>query len=105
MIQWLIKILIKNRDDRGALNRRQGLLNYKLKTQEQEQSATVDPAKLKQIIFNGKPKRMFKANRNKKISFQDPKRVHTCLREFNDLSANKVFQGILNQIQEMESEK
>jgi hypothetical protein len=87
--------------------RKQGLLNYKLKVQDpnQEQSTHVDPAKLKQIIFNGKPKRMYKANRNKKISFQDPKRVHTCLREFNDQSANKVFQGILNQIQEMENEK
>lgn len=52
---------------------------------------TVDPAKLKQIIFNGKPKRVFKASQDASISFQDPKRVHTALREFNDLSANKVF--------------
>jgi len=48
---------------------------------------------------------MYKTNKNKKISYQDPKRVHTCLREFNDQSANKVFQGILSQIQEMENEK
>jgi len=100
VIGWLIKILIKNRDDRGILNRRQGLLNYKLNAAEstKKESGQVDTAKLKQIIFNGKPKRVYKANKNKKISYQDPKRVHTCLREFNDLSASKVFQGILNQI-------
>jgi hypothetical protein len=47
---------------------------------------------MKNIIFNGKPKRVFLTNRNiEEVNFQDPKRVHQCLREFNDLSANSVF--------------
>jgi hypothetical protein len=65
----------------------------------------VDSAKLKQIIFNGKPKRIYKTNRDAQMSYQDPKRVHTALREFNDLSANKIFQRILDQVIEMENEK
>jgi hypothetical protein len=47
---------------------------------------------MKEIIYDGKPKRVFLTNRNlDEVSFQDPKRVHQCLREFNDLSANSVF--------------
>ena len=38
------------------------------------------------------------------MSFQDPKRVHTALREFNDLSANAVFGKIISQIQEIEDQ-
>lgn len=53
--------------------------------------AEVDPAKLNAIIFNIKPKRVYKANRSAAIAFNDAKRVHTALREFNDLSANAVF--------------
>ena len=47
--------------------------------------------KINDIVFRGKPKRVFKSNKNKDVPFHDPKRVHTALREFNDLSANKVF--------------
>jgi hypothetical protein len=44
------------------------------------------------IIFNGKPKRIYKTNTNlEAVGLSDPKRVHQCLREFNDLSANNVF--------------
>lgn len=110
VIKWLLKILRESRDVRGLINRRQGLLNYKLRTEsatymQQAEPATVDPAKLKQIIFNGKPKRVYKATRNAEMGFQDPKRVHTALREFNDLSANKVFQGIIEQIQQLADEQ
>ena len=38
------------------------------------------------------------------MTFQDPKRVHTALREFNDLSANSVFQQIIQQIHEIEDQ-
>jgi hypothetical protein len=32
---------------------------------------------MKNIIFNGKPKRVFLTNRNvEEVNFQDPKRVH-----------------------------
>lgn len=54
--------------------------------------------RIKEIVFRGKPKRVFKSNRTKDVAFHDPKRVHTALREFNDLSANKVFQNIIDQI-------
>ena len=32
VIKWLLKILRESRDVRGLINRRQGLLNYKLRT-------------------------------------------------------------------------
>ena len=75
------------------------MLNYELKfTQKSEdqiekQTANkeADIAKIKEIVFRGKPRRLFKSNKNKDVAFHDPKRVHTALREFNDLSANKVF--------------
>ena len=46
---------------------------------------------MKDIVFRGKPRRVFKSNKTTNVAFHDPKRVHTALREFNDLSANKVF--------------
>lgn len=65
----------------------------------------VNPAKLNEIVFLGKPKRVYKANRSTTIAFNDAKRVHTALREFNDLSANAVFQNILNQIQSLDGDE
>lgn len=53
---------------------------------------------MKEIVFRGKPKRAYKTNRAKNVNFQDPKRVHTALREFNDMSASKVFSNIIEQI-------
>lgn len=67
-----------------------------------QHSEQVDPAKIKQIIFNGKPKRVYKTNQNASMTLQDPKRVHTALKEFNDLSANKVFDSIIKHISEQE---
>ena len=55
----------------------------------------MDPAQLNAIIFNQKPRRVFKANKNENLAFNDAKRVHTALREFNDLSANAAFKNIL----------
>lgn len=62
-------------------------------------------SKIKEIVFRGKPKRVFKSNRTKDVAFHDPKRVHTALREFNDMSANKVFQAIIEQIAQFETEE
>ena len=108
VLQWLTKKLVSTRDIRTRINRRQGLLNYRIKFEphhhDKASEKPIDPTKMKQIIFNGKPKRAYRANVQKDVSFSDPKRVHTALREFNDLSANKVFQGILEQIQQLESE-
>ncbi len=55
-------------------------------------------------MFANKPKRVYKANRSAAIAFNDAKRVHTALREFNDLSANAVFQNILAQIEANEQD-
>jgi hypothetical protein len=60
----------------------------------------VDPSHLKQVIFNGKPKRAFKANASSNIAYSDPKRIHIALKEFNDMSANEVFKGIISSIQD-----
>jgi len=38
------------------------------------------------------------------LDLKDPKRVHTALREFNDLSANSVFGKIIQQIHEIEEQ-
>lgn len=65
----------------------------------------MDTSKHNAIVFNNKPKRVYKANRSTKLLFQDPKRVHIALREFNDLSASQVFQGILDQIEASEQEE
>jgi len=110
VMQWLLKKLMESRDTRSLINRKQGLMHYKLKSEIAYQASvqsetTVDTNKIKNIIFGGRPKRVFKTKRNADVTFQDPKRVHTALREFNDLSANKVFQNIIDQITAMDSEK
>jgi hypothetical protein len=100
VIQWLVKKLMESRDNRGERNKKQAILNYNLKyrgTQaaegEEAEAAPkhTDLSKIQEIVFRGKPKRVFKSNRTKDVAFYDPKRVHTALREFNDMSANKVF--------------
>ena len=43
--------------------------------------------------------------KNSEVKFQDPKRVHTALREFNDVTANKVFSNIISQVQQLENDE
>ena len=107
VLKWLIAKLKESRDIRGQINRKQGLLNYNIYNQLDHHATKhidVDPAKLNEIVFLGKPKRVYKANRSTAIAFNDAKRVHTALREFNDLSANAVFQNILHQIESMDGD-
>jgi hypothetical protein len=89
---------MESRDTRAALTRKQGVFNYNLGFKSNEQPKdSEDLTKMKDIIFNGKPKRVYRTNRNlEAVSLQDPKRVHQALREFNDLSANSVFQHMLD---------
>ncbi|CDW88967.1 UNKNOWN [Stylonychia lemnae] len=118
VLQWLIRKLMESRDTRGERNKKQGILNYNLKyseSQNQEgqegqqkvnnENKEKDIQKMKEIVFRGKPRRVFKSNRTRDVAFHDPKRVHTALREFNDLSANKVFQAIIDQIAQFELEE
>lgn len=65
----------------------------------------MDPAILNAIVFQNKPKRVYKANRSAAVAFNDAKRVHTALREFNDLSANQVFQNLMSKLEDMEDDK
>jgi hypothetical protein len=117
VIQWLVKKLMESRDNRGERNKRQAIMNYKLKftgaAGEEENNEVEkdgshknsDIQRIKEIVFRGKPKRVFRSNRTKDVAFHDPKRVHTALREFNDMSANKVFQAIIEQIAQFENEE
>lgn len=66
---------------------------------------SADIERLKDIIFRGKPRRVFKSTKTKQVAFSDPKRVHTALREFNDMSANKVFAHIIEAIAQFENEE
>jgi hypothetical protein len=117
VVQWLIKKLMESRDNRGDRNKRQAIMNYKLSFEDKEEaedeaagkggkkSLNSDIQRIKEIVFRGKPKRVFRSNRKADVPFHDPKRVHTALREFNDMSANKVFQAIIEQIAQFESEE
>jgi hypothetical protein len=119
VIQWLIKKLMESRDNRGERNKRQAIMNYKLSYTEKidgegeeegaksgvKKSLNQDIQRIKEIVFRGKPKRVFRSNRKADVPFHDPKRVHTALREFNDMSANKVFQAIIGQIAQFEQEE
>ena len=106
VLEWLIKKLMESRDTRAALTRKQGVFNYNLGFKSAEPPKdTEDLTNMKDIIFNGKPKRVYRTNRNlEAVSLQDPKRVHQALREFNDLSANSVFQHMLDQIAQLEKD-
>jgi hypothetical protein len=101
----LVKKLMESRDNRGERNKKQAIMNYNLNFQNDAKgegaaeeaeggkgkSLHSDIQKIKEIVFRGKPKRVFRGNRARDVAFHDPKRVHTALREFNDMSANKVF--------------
>lgn len=93
VLEWLIKILMESRDTRASLTKKQGVYNYNLSfKQDKAKRSKVDLSKMKDIIFVGKPRREYKANKNiQDVKLQDPKRIHQALREFNDMSANKVF--------------
>ena len=110
---------MKSRDTRAAFNRKQGILNYNKffkkpveKADEEVEENVIDIVtggelnKMNQIIFDGKPKRVYRTNRNlEAVALQDPKRVHQALREFNDISANSVFQQMLEQIAQIEKDQ
>jgi hypothetical protein len=80
VVQWLIKKLMESRDNRGDRNKRQAMMNYKLsfadKEEEEEgaakggkKSLNSDIQRIKEIIFRGKPKRVFRSNRKADVAF------------------------------------
>lgn len=83
VLQWLIQKLMESRGTRAALNRKQGLFNYSRsfktaeKPEDQLSSNQHELSNMKDTIFNGRPKRIYRTNRNiEEVSLQDPKRVH-----------------------------
>ncbi len=60
VLKWLIEELRQTRDTRGAVNKKQGLLNYSIFYEHDAKPAPVDfdAQKLNRIIFNNKPKRV-----------------------------------------------
>lgn len=63
-------------------------------------------ASMKDLVFRGKPKRVYLSRQNlDEAPFYDPRRVHQCLKEYNDMSANAVFEQMLAQIAELEREQ
>lgn len=86
--------------------KKQGVFNFNLGFNvDKDKKGSIDTSKMKSIIFVGKPKRIFKTNSNfEETTLQDPKRVHQALREFNDISANKVFKQMMVQIAAMEKD-
>ena len=52
VMSWLMQKLMQTRDVRGAINRKQGLLNYSLHAAEEVKSNPVDTSRFSQVIFN-----------------------------------------------------
>lgn len=117
---WLIEKLKTSRENRATFNRRQGLLNYNrnfVKDADHDKdedaampaddgSRVLELATMKDLVFRGKPKRVYLAKQNlDEAPFFDPRRVHQCLKEYNDTSANAVFEYMLAQIAELEKEQ
>lgn len=93
VLQWLIETLKKSRDNRAILNRKQGLLSFNRAFKKKEgptgeeihDDRSVELGRMKNVIFNGVPKRIYKTNRNiDEVPITDPMRVHQALREYGD---------------------
>jgi hypothetical protein len=114
VLDWLIETLKKSRDTRAILNRKQGLLSYNRAFKKKEgptgeeihDDNTQELGKMKTVIFNGAPKRIYKTNRNiEEVPIQDPMRVHQALREYGDESASRVFTHMIDAIKQIEEEE
>jgi len=119
VMPWLIQKLALSRDSRASFVRRQGLLNYNrafVKDAERgdeddaafpaDDGRILELATMKDLVFRGKPKRVYLAQNNlDEAPFFDARRVHQCLKEYNDTSANAVFEYMLAQIAELEKEQ
>lgn len=109
VMPWLIQKLALSRDSRASFVRRQGLLNYNrafVKDAERgdedgadfpaDDGRILELATMKDLVFRGKPKRVYLAQNNlDEAPFFDARRVHQCLKEYNDTSANAVFEYML----------
>ena len=92
---WLIKELLKTRDIRGDITKKQALQNFSRRFNKKvgkDKHQHIE--KLIDIMEKVKPKRAFKSTKIHEVKLEDPKRVHSCLREFNDPSASRLYKQI-----------
>ena len=100
MVDWLTKELEKSRDVRSRQNKLQGLMNFNLRfDSEKSTEKHKNVKKLTGLIDKVNPRRQFRSGKIGLMDIKDPKRVHSALREFNDLSATRVYNHINEQIQ------
>jgi hypothetical protein len=68
-----VRKLMESRDTRGTRNKKQGILNYSLKFANPDESQSThketDIQKMKEIVFRGKPKRVYKSNKASDVTF------------------------------------
>ena len=102
VLKWLIEQLLKTRDTRSAITKKQALQSFSRKFNKnvgKEKHQHIE--KMLDLVENTNPKRAFKSTKIYSMKLEDPKRVHTCLREFNDLSASWMYKNITETIARM----
>lgn len=102
VLKWLIEQLMKTRDTRGAITRKQALQSFSRKYNrnvKREKHEHIE--KMLDLVEQTNPKRVYKSSKIYTMKLEDPKRVHSCLREFNDLSASRLYKHIFETIARM----
>ena len=99
VMKWLIELLMKTRDTRGAITKKQALQNFSRRFNKKvgkDKHQHIE--KMYDIVEKVRPKRVFKSTKIHDTKLEDPKRVHACLREFNDPMATKIYNQIVEGI-------
>jgi chromosome segregation ATPase len=92
---WLIELLLKTRDTRAAITKNQALQNFSRRFNKKvgkDKHQHIE--KMFDLTEKIKPKRAFKSTKIQESDWTDPKRVHSCLREFNDPMASRLYKQI-----------
>mmetsp|Transcript_18503 Transcript_18503/g.18202 ORF Transcript_18503/g.18202 Transcript_18503/m.18202 type:complete len:508 (+) Transcript_18503:2-1525(+) len=98
VMQWLINLLLKTRDKRGSITKKQAIQSFNRRFDKNIGKDRPKIDKLYDLSERIKPKRAFKSTRIDGTKLEDPKRVHACLREFNDPSASRLYKRIMEDI-------
>ena len=96
---WLIEKLVKTRDTRKALTKKQALQSFSRRFNKKvgrEKHQHIE--KMYELVEKTRPRRAFKSSNIHEVRIEDPKRVHLWLREFNDLSASLLYKQITENI-------
>ena len=98
---WLINLLLKTRDTRGAITKKQAIQNFSRRFNKKVGKEKPQIEKIYDLTEKVKPKRAFKSTKINDSKLEDPKRVHSCLREFNDPSASRLYKSIIEGISKL----